>query len=162
MIYIICCSTHVHSWEHAYVYSFLVIPQDIELISCCCCSVVYSCVQLFATTWTAARQASLSFTVSWSLLKLMSIELVIPSPSSPKARVTIFSSVQFSCSVMSNYLWPHGLQHARLSCPSPTPRVYSNSCPLSWWCHPTISSSVVPFSSHLQYFTASGSLSCKV
>ena len=146
----------MHSWEHAYVYSFLVIPQDIELISCCCCSVVYSCVQLFATTWTAARQASLSFTVSWSLLKLMSIELVIPSPSSPKARVTIFSSVQFSCSVMSNYLWPHGLQHARLSCPSPTPRVYSNSCPLSWWCHPTISSSVVPFS-HLQSFPASGS-----
>ena len=54
-------------------------------------------------------------------------------------------------------LRPHGLQHARLSCPSPTPRVYSNSCPLSWWFHPTISSSVVPFSSHLQYFPASGS-----
>ena len=44
-------------------------------------------------------------------------------------------SVQFSHSVVSNSLWPHGLQHARLSCPSPTPRVYSNSCPLSWWCH---------------------------
>ena len=162
MIYIICCSTHVHSCEHAYVYSFLVISQDIELISCCCCSVVYSCVQLFATTWSAARQASLSFAVSWSLLKLMSIELVIPSRSSPKARVAIFSSVQFSRSVMSNYLRPHGLQHTRLSCPSPTPGVYSNSCPLSRWCHPTFSSSVVPFSSHLQYFTASGSLSCKV
>ena len=49
------------------------------MISCCCCSVVYSCVQLFATTWTAARQASLSFTVSWSLLRLISIELVMPS-----------------------------------------------------------------------------------
>ena len=61
-----------------------------------------------------------------------------------------FSSVQFSHSVMSNSLQPHGLQHARLPCPSPTPRVYPNSCPLSWWCHPTISSSVVPFSSHLQ------------
>jgi len=58
---------------------------------------------------------------------------------------------------MSNSLWPHGLQHARLPCPSPTPRIYSNSCPLSWWCHPTISSSVVPFSSHLQSFPASGS-----
>ena len=52
-------------------------------------------------------------------------------------------------------LRPHGLQHARLSCPSPTPRVYSNPCPLSQWCHPTISSSVIPFSSHLQSFPAS-------
>ena len=60
------------------------------------------------------------------------------------------SSVQFSCSVVSNSLWPHGLQHARPPCPSPVPGVCSNSCPLSQWCHPTISSSVVPFSSHLQ------------
>ena len=58
---------------------------------------------------------------------------------------------------MSNYLRPHGLQHARLPCPSPTPRACSNPCPSSWWCHPTISSSVVPFSSHLQSFPASGS-----
>ena len=67
------------------------------------------------------------------------------------------SSVQFSCSVVSDFLRPHGLQHARLPCPSPTPGAYSNSCPLSRWCHPTISSSVVPFSSHLQSFPASGS-----
>ena len=67
------------------------------------------------------------------------------------------SSVQFSSSVVSNSLWPHGLQHARPPCPSPTPRAYSNACPLSWWCHPTISSSVIPFSSHLQSFPASGS-----
>jgi len=59
-------------------------------------------------------------------------------------------SVQFSCSVMSNSMQPHGLQHTRPPCPSPTSRVYSNSCPLSQWCHPTISSSVVPFSSCLQ------------
>ena len=58
-------------------------------------------------------------------------------------------SVQFSCSVMSESLQPHGLQHARPPCPSPTPRVYSNSCPLSWWCHPTVSFSVIPFSSCL-------------
>ena len=58
---------------------------------------------------------------------------------------------------MSDSLWPHGLQHFRPSCPSPTPRVYLNSCPLSWWCHPTISSSVIPFSSCLQSFPASGS-----
>ena len=67
------------------------------------------------------------------------------------------SSVQFSCSIVSDCLWPHGLQHARPPCPLPTPGVYSNSCPLSQWCHPTISSSVVPFSSHLQSFPASGS-----
>ena len=60
-----------------------------------------------------------------------------------------FSSVQ---SVMSNSLWPHGLQHTRPPCPSPTPRAYSNSCPSSWWCHPTISSSVVLFFSCLQFF----------
>ena len=58
---------------------------------------------------------------------------------------------------MSESLLPHGLQHARLPCSSPTPGVYSNSCLLSQWCHPTISSSVIPFSSHLQSFPASGS-----
>ena len=63
---------------------------------------------------------------------------------------------QFSCSVMSDSLRPHGLQHARLPCPSPTPGACSNSCPLSWWCHPTISSSVIPFSSHLQSFLDQG------
>ena len=68
-----------------------------------------------------------------------------------------FSSVQFSHSVVSNSLWLHGLQHARPPCPSPTPRDYSNSCPLSQWCHPTISSSVIPFSSCLQSFSASRS-----
>ena len=68
-----------------------------------------------------------------------------------------FSSVQFSHSVMSDSLQPHGLQHTRLPCPSPTPGVYSNSCPLSQWCHQTISSSIVPFSSHLQSFPVSES-----
>ena len=68
-----------------------------------------------------------------------------------------FSSVQFSCSVVSDCLWPHGLKHTRPPCSSPTPGVYSNSCPLSWWCHPTISSSVISFSSRLRYFPVSGS-----
>ena len=68
-----------------------------------------------------------------------------------------FCSIQFSCSVVSDSLLPHGLQHARIPCPSPTPGACSNSCPLSWWCHSTISSSVVPFSSCLQSFPASGS-----
>ena len=57
---------------------------------------------------------------------------------------------QFSHSLVSDSFWPHGLQHARLPCPSPTPGAYSNSCPSSWWYHPTISSSVIPFSSCLQ------------
>ena len=68
-----------------------------------------------------------------------------------------FSSVQFSHSVVSNSLWPHGIQHTRPPCLSPTPRVYPNPCPLSRWCHPTISSSVIPFSSYPQSFPASGS-----
>ena len=66
-------------------------------------------------------------------------------------------SVQFSCSVMSDSLRPHESQHVRPPCPSPTSRVHSNSSSLSQWCHPTISSSVVPFSSCLQSFPASGS-----
>ena len=77
----------------------------------------------------------------------------------------MISSVQFrlfwtvsnlNCVVVSNSLWLNGQQHARPPCPSPTPRVYSNSCPSSRWCHPTISTSVDPFSSHLQSFPASG------
>ena len=163
--------------------------------------------------WTAAHQASLSFTISLSLLKLMSSELVMPFNHLilccpllllplifPSTRVfsnefTLhhvassfiheyshpflhsffsfinsancqlidqsflfhsFSSVQFSYSVVSYSLWPHESQHARLPCPSPTPRVYSNSCPLSQWCHLVISSSVVPFSCP-QSLPASGS-----
>ena len=65
--------------------------------------------------------------------------------------------VQFSHSVVSDSLRLHELQHTRPPCPSPTPRVYSNSCPLNRWCHPTISSSVIPFSSCPQSFPASGS-----
>ena len=65
------------------------------------------------------------------------------------------SSVQFSYSVVSNSLQPHESQHARPPCPSPTPRVHPNSCPLSWWCHPSISFSVVPFSSCPQSLPAS-------
>ena len=166
-------------------------------------------VRLFATSWTAARQASLSITNSQSLLKLMSIGSVMPSsylilcrpllspwifPSlrvffnesvlgTEKASFTDmfyllflerrgeirmafsyllffkvpFSSVQFSCSVVSDCLRPCGLQHARPPYLSPTPRTCSNLCPLSPWYPPTISSSVVPFSSCLQSFPASGS-----
>ena len=73
------------------------------------------------------------------------------------SRFLQFSSVQFSHSVVSNSLWTHELQHSMLLCLSPTPRACSNSCPLSQWCHRTISSSVIPFSSWVQSFPASGS-----
>ena len=143
-------------------------------------------VWLFATPWTAARQASLSITNSQSLLKLMSIESVMPSnhlilccpfllllqsfPASgsfpmswflcvwwPKYWSFSFSISQFSHSVMSDSLRPYGLQHTRPPCPSSTPWPWSNLCPSSQWCHPTISSSVISFSSHLQSFPASRS-----
>ena len=76
-----------------------------------------------------------------------------PHPESPGKYLLLL----FSHSVVSNSLWPHGLQHARLCCPSLSPWVCSNSCPLSQWCHPTISSSVIPFSSCPQSFPESGS-----
>ena len=84
---------------------------------------------------------------SWVYIWKLSFEKIHP----PQC-----SSVQFSCSVVSDSLWPHGLQHARPPCPSPTPGVHSNLCPLCQWCHPAISSSVIPFSSCLLSFPASG------
>ena len=75
----------------------------------------------------------------------------------PKLHSFLFNSVQLSCPVMSDCLQTLGLQHATLPCPSPTPITCSNSCPSSWWCHPTISSSVIPFSSCLLSFPASWS-----
>ena len=74
-----------------------------------------------------------------------------------ETRKLVYSSVQFSCSLVSNSLRPQELQHPRLLCPSPTPRAYTNSCPSSQWCHPTISSSIIPFSSTLQSVPTSGS-----
>ena len=98
-----------------------------------------------ATPWTAACWASLSITNSQSLLKHMSIESVMPSNHLLLCHPLlhphlVFPSIsqsvsQFSCSVVSDSLWPHEPQHARLPCPSPIPRVYPNSGPLSQWCH---------------------------
>ena len=100
---------------------------------------------------------TISSTKSWRT-KTSQVCKSLLSFKTPRMLKSIFeSSVQFSRSVVSDSLWPRGLQHARPPCPSPTPGVYSNSCPSSRWCHPTISSSVVPFSSHLQSFPASGS-----
>ena len=88
----------------------------------------------------------------WNRTKCLAVQIRVEKGALKKR----FTSVQFSLSVMSDSLRPHGLQHARLPCPSPTPRAYSNPCPLSQWCHPTISSSIIPFSI-LQSFPASGS-----
>ena len=97
------------------------------------------------------KYVSLYLYFTFKLMKYMIL------PLGKSVHLKPFISVQFSRSVMSDSLWPHGMQHARPPCPSPTPRVYSNSCPLSRWCHPTISSSVVPFSPSIQSFPASGS-----
>ena len=141
-------------------------------------------VLLFETPWNVACQAPLSMEFSrqehWSGLPFLSpgdlphpgIKPRSPAlqadslPSEPPEKLfpvwvhhrnPVRYSVQFSRPVMSESLQPHGQQHTRLPCPSPTPRACSNSCPASQWCHPTVSFSIVPFSSHLQSFPASGS-----
>ena len=145
-----------------------------------------SCVQLFATSWTAACQAypcpspspwvcsgscPLSrwcyLTISSSAASFCSCSQSFPASGFFPVSQLLASGGQgigasasvsrFSHSLMSDSLQPHGLQHATPPCPSPTPRGCSNSCPSSQWCHPTISSSVFPFSSCLQFFPASGS-----
>ena len=126
----------------------------------------------FVTSWTLAHQDPLSMGFPrqeyWNELPFL-----FPSPGdfpNPGIEITSpalqadflllshpLSSVQSSCSVMSYSLKPHGLQHTRLPCPPPTPGACSNSCPSSWWCHPTILSSVIPFPSCLHSFPASRS-----
>ena len=103
------------------------------------CSVVSNSLQSYGLV---ACEAPLSRQEYWS-------RVPFPTPSYPHQ----FSSVTQSCPTLR----PHELQHARPPCPSPTPGVHSNSCPSSWWCHSTTSSSVIPFSSCLQSFPASGS-----
>ena len=113
-------------------------------------SLTFSMIQRMLAIWSlvplpflnpAWNSGSSRFMYCWSLMwKILSI--------------TSLACVQFSRSVVSNSLWPHELQHARPPCLSPTPRIYPNSCPLSQWCHPAISSSVVPFSSCHQSFPA--------
>ena len=89
---------------------------------------------------------SLSLSFSQALSEMVSVLFLTANVWQWQIRwVLVYFGALFSCSVVSDSLWPHGLQHAGLPCPSPTPRAYSNSCPMSWWCHPTISSSVVPF-----------------
>ena len=95
--------------------------------------------------WTQGR---LEAWVCWKMLYLGNVFQLTQSHKEHSRMCE--GSVHFSCSVMSNSLWPQGLQHTRPPCSSPTPRAYSHSCSSSRWCHPTISSSVIPFSSCLQ------------
>ena len=131
-----------------------------------------NCVWLFETPWTVTHQVPLCTGSSrqeyWSGLSCPS-RGDLPNPGikhwpflhwqaeSLPLMPSSISSVQFSHSVMSDFRQPHGLQHTRLPCPPPTPRAYSNSCLQIQSCHPTISSSVFPFSPHLQFFPAPGS-----
>ena len=118
-------------------------------------------IQLCGTTTTVGIQNnSITPTPNFFMLWLWSYALPLSlTPSNYYRLVFSRMSYQFICSVMSNSLQPHELQHARPPCPSTTPRVHPNSCPSSQWCHPTISSSVVPFPSYPQSFPASGSFS---
>ena len=108
----------------------------------------FDTMSIYGRGYAHKEDGVLSFTSCWINELHWALNSTNPNHGVYTLRVS-FSSVQFSHSVVSNSLRPHGLQHARPSCPSPTPGVYSNSCQLSRWCHPTISSSVVPFSSHL-------------
>ena len=118
-------------------------------------------VSLTQWTWVWVKLGSWWWTGRPRVLRFMGLQRVGPKWATSLSLSTTsrvqFSLVQFSHSVVSDSLQPHGLQHTRLLCSLPTPRVYPNSCPSSPWCHPTISSSVIPFSSHLQFFPASGS-----
>ena len=144
-----------------------------------------SCIWLYVTPWTVAPQAPVSVGIPRQKYPLEWVTMPSSRGSQPRDQIHVscllcwqvgslplatpgwveghynaviyFSSVQFSSSVMSDSLQPHESQHARPPCPSPTPRVHSNSRPLSWWCHPAISSSVVPFSSCPQCLPASES-----
>ena len=116
--------------------------------------ILFDILQL--SVWIIPPQSSFLFWFYY-LLWLLFTSLILPVQNLWKILLLFSLSLQFSLSVMSDSLRPHEPQHTRPSCPSPTPRVHPNPWPLSWWCHQTISSSVVPFTSCPQSFSASGS-----
>ena len=128
------------------------------------CVCMCACVSVFQGSWTGRFNSTCQTAKKCSFLYLLLIHLIIffiqfwKKICTYQLKVTLYIKILFllSRSVISDSLWPYGLQHARLPCPSPTPRACSNSWPLSWWWHPTILSSVVPFSSYLHSFPASG------
>ena len=125
--------------------------QSIGCVWCTCALCLFKKICSWAVPHGVQNPSSLTRDQTW-------VPPVLEVQSSQESPYPFnISSVQFSRSVMSKSLLPQGLQHTRLPCPSPTPGAYSNLCPSSRWCHPTISSSVVPFSSCLQSFPVSGS-----
>ena len=128
-----------------------------------CCLTQGSIMLLYSPRcWKVLPYLVLKFISLWGppiipLAVLRTTHCPFLSASHSSSRIQSSFHVQFSRSVMSDSLRPHELQHARPPCPSQTPGAYSNSCPLSWWCHPAISSSVVPFSSCPQSLPPSGS-----
>ena len=131
-----------------------------KLVAVWCLVLPLSFLSIFSFLFPLHTELSFSTAeLQWvTVAPLLLDGLILSPPTTFSLRPCIMLlSVQFSRSVVSDSLRPHGLQHTRPPCPSPTPGVYSNSCPSSQWCHPTISSSVVPFSSCLQSFPASGS-----
>ena len=118
-------------------------------------------VQLFVTPWTSPPGSSVHGIFQARILEWVVISFSRgsswPRDQCKVSWISCIGSVQFSHSVVYNTSQPHGLQQARPPCPLPASGVYSNSCPLSWWCHPTISSSVIPFFFHLQSSPASQS-----
>ena len=115
----------------------ILICEKCSLVKC----VLYCCFCLLPSRKDYLKEIWLSFPQCSVFPRRKGFEIALLS----KSGTLLKTSVQFSCSDMSDSLRPHGLQHARLSCPSSTPEAYSNSCPLSQWCHPTILSSVIPF-----------------
>ena len=147
----------LHSFKSQFGYSLIVDFRLLPLLLLLLWTTKFPCACFLRYVWAVAKE--------WKRPNTLHLITVVASEKgertwmdSPVGRGT-FSSVQFSHSVVSDSLWPHGLQHARPPCPSPTPGLYSHSYPLSSWCHPTISSSVITFSSCLQSFPASGSFS---
>ena len=140
--------SHCHQTIQILFYHIFFLPLAMAYFFMSRMPVQFQPSQPLSKQWNGRREGSrCSFFVLQNLREI---------PQHTPAYVSV-SSVQFSHSVVSDSLRPQGLQHARPPCPSPTPRVHSNSCPLNWWRHPTISSSVVPFSSCLQSFPALGS-----
>ena len=127
---------YIHTYIYIYIYIYIYTCMHACVLSC------FSHVQLFSTLRTVACHIYTHIYVCVCIYTYISIYN--------------YTSNQFSCTVVSNCLWPHGLQHARLPCPLPTPRPCSDPCLSSQWCHPTISSSAIPFSC-LQSCPASGS-----
>ena len=132
-------STQPSVWSNTHIYTWLLEKSQLWLRQTFVVKIMSLLFNIISRLVITFLPRSKSLSVSW-----------LQSPSA-----VIFSSDQFSHSVVSNSLRPHESQHARPPWSSPTPGVHSDSCPSSRWCHPTVSSSVVPFSSHLQSFPAS-------